>query len=64
MAVSGKSLSSAMLHRSTPRALPKGQCRMTDLSSLVPQEDCEVVLSGKVVLPGCHSLLQASSSAC
>eukprot|EP00971_Amphidinium_carterae_P254509 5052848-Amphidinium_carterae.1 len=39
MAVSGKSLSSAMLQRSTPRALPRGQCRMTDLKSPVLQED-------------------------
>eukprot|EP00971_Amphidinium_carterae_P334743 6470189-Amphidinium_carterae.1 len=39
MAESGKSRSSAMLHRSTPRALPKGQWLMTDLKSPVLQED-------------------------
>eukprot|EP00971_Amphidinium_carterae_P209535 4156620-Amphidinium_carterae.1 len=63
IAVSGKSLSSAILQRSTPLALPRGQCRMTDLNSPVPQEDCDAALAGKVVFPGCHSLLQASSSA-
>eukprot|EP00971_Amphidinium_carterae_P139225 2758847-Amphidinium_carterae.1 len=60
MAVAGSILSSAMLHRSTPRALPKGQCRMTDCKSPVTQEELEVVLAGKVVRPGCQSLLQAS----
>eukprot|EP00971_Amphidinium_carterae_P211782 4202439-Amphidinium_carterae.1 len=63
MAISGRSCNSAMLQRSTPRALPRGQCRMTERRSPVPQEDCEVALAGKVVCPGCHSLLQASSSA-
>eukprot|EP00971_Amphidinium_carterae_P088483 1750707-Amphidinium_carterae.1 len=33
MAESGRSLSSAMLHRSTPRALPRGQCLITARSS-------------------------------
>eukprot|EP00971_Amphidinium_carterae_P170510 3378598-Amphidinium_carterae.1 len=64
MAISGRSRNSAMLQRSTPRASPSGQCRMTERSSPVPQEDCEVAFSGKVVRPGCHNLLQASSSAC
>eukprot|EP00971_Amphidinium_carterae_P057436 1135462-Amphidinium_carterae.1 len=48
MAVSGGSRNSAMLQRSTPRALPRGQCRITERRSPVPQEDCEVALSGKV----------------
>eukprot|EP00971_Amphidinium_carterae_P072254 1429306-Amphidinium_carterae.1 len=47
MAISGKSRNSAMLQRSTPRALPRGQCRMTERRSPVPQEDCEVALAGK-----------------
>eukprot|EP00971_Amphidinium_carterae_P146784 2909003-Amphidinium_carterae.1 len=63
MAASGSILSSAMLQRSTPRALPRGQCRMTDRKSPVTQEEREVALAGKVARPGCQSLLQASSSA-
>eukprot|EP00971_Amphidinium_carterae_P127562 2527302-Amphidinium_carterae.1 len=64
MAMSGSILSSAMLQRSTPRALPSGQCRITERRSPVTQEDWEVALAGKVVCPGCQSLLQAASSAC
>eukprot|EP00971_Amphidinium_carterae_P110863 2196204-Amphidinium_carterae.1 len=33
IAVSGSILSSAMLQRSTPRALPRGQCRITERRS-------------------------------
>eukprot|EP00971_Amphidinium_carterae_P077168 1524410-Amphidinium_carterae.3 len=63
MASSGRRRSSAMLQRSTPLALPKGQWAMTLRKSPVLQEDNEVVLFKKVVRPGCQSLLQAWSSA-
>eukprot|EP00971_Amphidinium_carterae_P225533 4473097-Amphidinium_carterae.1 len=60
IAVSGSILSSAMLQRSTPLALPSGQCLITERRSPVTQEDWEVALAGKVVCPGCQSLLQAA----
>eukprot|EP00971_Amphidinium_carterae_P038544 757762-Amphidinium_carterae.1 len=47
IAASGRSLSSAMLQRSTPLAFPRGQCLITERRSPVTQEDCEVALSGK-----------------
>eukprot|EP00971_Amphidinium_carterae_P199619 3962260-Amphidinium_carterae.2 len=63
MADSGSSRNTAMLQRSTPLALPKGQWLMMDFKSPVLQEECEVSFCGKEVCPGCQSLLQASSSA-
>eukprot|EP00971_Amphidinium_carterae_P327102 6458277-Amphidinium_carterae.1 len=41
IAISGSIRSSAMLQRSTPLALPRGQCRITERKSPVTQEDWE-----------------------
>eukprot|EP00971_Amphidinium_carterae_P204840 4065276-Amphidinium_carterae.1 len=46
-AMSGRRRSSAMLQRSTPLALPKGQLAMTFFTSPVLQEDSDVALLGK-----------------